>query len=133
MLKELTSKSKTRPMAVALTIHQPSYRVLSVFDSLYVLSGQGKCIYDDHPDNLVQTLSAIKLHCPDNYNPAEFIIDVATGEHGPDALAELSAGQEADFNARTFDQIPFSEKTLEKATESIQHKFGPHFMQIMIR
>ncbi|RWR98924.1 ATP-binding cassette sub-family G member 1-like protein, partial [Dinothrombium tinctorium] len=47
-----------------------------------MLDINGKCIYEEDPTNVVQYLSKFGLQCPEFYNPAEFIAEVASGDHG---------------------------------------------------
>ncbi|CAN8000458.1 unnamed protein product, partial [Ixodes hexagonus] len=77
MLKELASKGLT----IAFSIHQPSSRLFQLFDRLYVLA-EGSCIYSGFAKDLVLHLNANGLQCPPFYNPADFLIEVASGDHG---------------------------------------------------
>ncbi|XP_040074395.1 ATP-binding cassette sub-family G member 1 isoform X2 [Ixodes scapularis] len=66
---------------VLCSIHNPSAKLFSHFDRLYMIS-EGLCIYNGPVDKLLHFLSAQNLHCPLYHNPADFITEIASGEYG---------------------------------------------------
>ncbi|EFX86599.1 ABC protein, subfamily ABCG [Daphnia pulex] len=80
---------------VIATIHQPSSRLLDYFHHLYIVTS-GSCMYQGPVESLVPYLQSMNLKCPNYYNPADFAIDVASGEFGdvlPKLISEIGNGR----------------------------------------
>ncbi|XP_075548612.1 ATP-binding cassette sub-family G member 1-like [Dermacentor variabilis] len=77
VLKSLAESGRT----VVCSIHNPSARLFSHFDNLYMLSG-GRCIYSGSVEQLVPFLESQDIHCPLFNSPSDFITEIASGEHG---------------------------------------------------
>ncbi|KAI7815562.1 ABC subfamily G member 28 [Rhyzopertha dominica] len=88
LLKQLAMGGKT----VICTIHQPSAVIFEMFDHLYAVA-DGKCIYQGSIKGLIPYLAESELVCPTYHNPADYLLEVASGEYGNynDILVEKSA------------------------------------------
>ncbi|EPE02908.1 abc transporter [Ophiostoma piceae UAMH 11346] len=69
--------------AVLVTIHQPSAQLFAQFDTLLLLAKGGKTVYfgdiGDNGATVKQYFGQYGAVCPEESNPAEFMIDVVTG------------------------------------------------------
>uniref|UniRef100_A0A1B0GHE1 Putative transporter abc superfamily breast cancer resistance protein n=1 Tax=Lutzomyia longipalpis TaxID=7200 RepID=A0A1B0GHE1_LUTLO len=72
-LKDLARSGRT----VICVIHQPSSFVLELFDDIYVLS-DGQCLYNGSVEDIVPRFQEAGFLCPQYYNRADFILEVAS-------------------------------------------------------
>ena len=61
---------------VLFTIHQPSSKVFSSFDNLILLN-KGQVMHQGSVSNVAADFSSASYPMPDNYNPADWVIDVS--------------------------------------------------------
>ncbi|EDW25468.1 GL26409 [Drosophila persimilis] len=76
LLKKLAIEGRT----VICTIHQPTALTFAMFDYLYAIA-EGRCIYAGGSQNLLPFLGALNLHCPEYYNPADYLMEIATHDY----------------------------------------------------
>jgi ABC-type multidrug transport system ATPase subunit len=77
LLKDLAMEGRT----VICTIHTPSAKMFEMFDHIYALA-DGFCIYQGSSQNLVPFLKELDLICPSNYNPSDFLLEIANNDYG---------------------------------------------------
>ena len=78
ILKALAHEGRT----IICTIHQPSARLFELFDSVIILCN-GQTLYNGPTSQIVPYFKNFGFECPFYHNPADFIIEVASEEHGP--------------------------------------------------
>ncbi|KAI9093004.1 P-loop containing nucleoside triphosphate hydrolase protein [Phlyctochytrium arcticum] len=62
---------------VVLTIHQPSYEILSLFSKVTLLAG-GSTVFYGGVDEAVQHFAGLGYPCPPRKNPADWFLDLLT-------------------------------------------------------
>ncbi|XP_065335762.1 ATP-binding cassette sub-family G member 4-like isoform X2 [Cloeon dipterum] len=112
--------SRCDARTIVCTIHQPSARFLQLMDAVYLLAA-GRCLYSGPVDGLLSQLAAKNLICPTYHNPADFALDVASGEYGTEVVDILAADEVAK-------KSPTSSHFL-KVTEGSSGPATPFFRQ----
>ncbi|XP_061730002.1 ATP-binding cassette sub-family G member 1-like isoform X2 [Cydia pomonella] len=77
LLKRVARGGRT----VVCSLHTPSARLFAEFDHVYVVA-DGRCAYQGTSAGVVPFLNELNLICPTTYNPADFVIEVSSGEYG---------------------------------------------------
>lgn len=124
LLKRLAKHGHT----VVCTIHQPSALLFEMFDKLYTVA-EGNCIYQGPVKEVVTFLGDLGLHCPSYHNPADYLLEVAVGEHDRDITKMINAAtkkyyEDADLHHLTpvnqlINQI---QETIELSTIAVNSK-----------
>lgn len=138
LLRMLAHQGRT----IICTIHQPSASLFQMFDQVYILA-QGKCLYQGATDNLLRYLKSQKLPCPKYHNPADFIIEIASGEYGDDKIGMLvngiNNGKSLEWfrNSRMICDVEFKEsaeqnKHVQKKLKNENKQMTPAYYQLYI-
>ncbi|EFN78568.1 ATP-binding cassette sub-family G member 4 [Harpegnathos saltator] len=73
---------------IICSIHTPSARTFKKFDNIYVITN-GQCIYRGTASGLVPYMQSIDIECPKHYNPADFVVEISSGEYGSDLIERM--------------------------------------------
>lgn len=68
IMRNLADSGKT----IICTIHQASAYHLTTFDTVYVLTSSGQCMYSGKSSQIVDYFSSLGFHCPVYHNPADY-------------------------------------------------------------
>ncbi|XP_067009788.2 ATP-binding cassette sub-family G member 1 isoform X1 [Anabrus simplex] len=85
--------------AVVCTLHQPSSRIFAMLDDVLVLA-QGQVLYCGPTDQLVPAFERAGFACPQYYNRADFVLEVASYERG-DSLLQLIESSRSHHKEKT--------------------------------
>lgn len=85
LLNDLARGGRT----LVATIHQPSALLFEKIDTVYCLA-KGHVLYDGPRENLLAALESADLRCPPYHNPADFLMEVASGEYNIDLIKAAS-------------------------------------------
>uniref|UniRef100_A0A1B0F061 Uncharacterized protein n=1 Tax=Phlebotomus papatasi TaxID=29031 RepID=A0A1B0F061_PHLPP len=110
-LRDLAHSGRT----VICVIHQPSSRILELFDDLYVLS-EGQCVYSGAVDGIIEAFQKAGYNCPQYYNRADFALEVASREK-QENFEELVENERKKYMS-TFDNNQESHEELTYVSKS---------------
>ena len=121
VLRNLTSKS----IGIIASIHQPSAKVLFTFTHVYILSANGDCIYNGPTSNLLTHFSTLGLNCPTFHNPADFVIEVASGDFGPNIIEVLAKSVENAGRVRRESDLCESSSSIKAVIDRMMNQRYP--------
>lgn len=107
VLRDLVEASKAHnlvnPMSIILTIHQPHREVLDLFHSVYVMAVGGQTLFQGPPSEMescIDKYSGTSMPAQ-GYNPASFMVELASEEYGRKPIEMLVAKQREKFRDST--------------------------------
>lgn len=73
LLKNLSKQGRI----VVCSIHVPSWKMLELFDFLYIIS-KGQCVYQGSFSNVIRFLESANCPCPEDSNPVDHILEISS-------------------------------------------------------
>lgn len=101
------------PLCIVTTIHQPSSKVVSLFDRVYLMASGGRLAFNGVPNEIVPSLKEAGAPCPPFYNPIDHMIEVVSGDYGTDKVDNLMKLEQAK-------QIQFDTKLETVSAQSLR-------------
>uniref|UniRef100_A0A1A9WZY6 ABC transporter domain-containing protein n=1 Tax=Glossina brevipalpis TaxID=37001 RepID=A0A1A9WZY6_9MUSC len=62
---------------IVCVVHQPSSKIMQLFDNVLVMAG-GEMLYSGFQNEMIDRFEKSGFQCPQYYNPADFVIEVAS-------------------------------------------------------
>ncbi|XP_050347007.1 ATP-binding cassette sub-family G member 1 [Nymphalis io] len=89
------------------TIHQPSALLFDKIDSIYCLTS-GNTLYSGPRMYLLDSLASAGLRCPPYHNPADFLMEVASGEYNIDlnGAAKAMLQYKPESTSKEWEDVP---------------------------
>ncbi|XP_055605404.1 ATP-binding cassette sub-family G member 4-like [Uranotaenia lowii] len=100
LLSYVQEVARFQNRAVVCVIHQPSSKLLQLFNDVFVLSG-GKQIYSGSLETMVDTFARFDFNCPVSHNPADFALEIASMDQTEPRLQHLMDFQEPSVEMTT--------------------------------
>ena len=127
-LKVLANQEKT----IIASIHQPSSALMEMVDHLVLLS-EGKTIFNGPYIDVLNYFQTMDFHCPVNYNPMDFIIDLVSLNYNNEEALKISNKrlESLALNWRTMESCNNNRNDttsiykLETSNNSKQFSLGP--------
>jgi ABC-type multidrug transport system ATPase subunit len=83
---------------MAMVIHQPRYDIFTLFDSVLLLGPGGRTVYSGPSIQALQFFTSLGFTLPPNANPADFFLDVISGQV---SRADAAGGHSSPTTAQT--------------------------------
>ncbi|KAJ3174853.1 ATP-binding cassette sub- G member 2 [Geranomyces variabilis] len=77
LIENLKAEAEKTRRIVVMTIHQPSFEVISMCDKVILLSAGSTC-YQGPVDDALAHFASLGYTCPPRKNPADFFLDILT-------------------------------------------------------
>lgn len=104
VIENVRNAARERNLACVMTIHQPSWALLNLFDTVQLLA-QGKVYYNGTPEDTIPWFASLGYDVPKGANPADYFITLAENpgktEEGEKRIQDLIAAWATRPHAQT--------------------------------
>lgn len=88
----------TKGTSIMCTIHQPSSQLFAMFHNVLLLA-EGRVAFMGSPEQALAFFAANGHHCPETYNPADFLIGVLSTDPAQEKASRIAAQHLCDLFA----------------------------------
>jgi len=107
-------------MNVIMVIHQPRYSLFSLFDDVLLLGVGGRTVYSGSSSQALPYFEGLGFQCPDKENPADFFLDIISGNVSLPALPNFEASELPVWWTEKHERLPeymFEQTSKEEGIE----------------
>ncbi|TDG46545.1 hypothetical protein AWZ03_006983 [Drosophila navojoa] len=108
---------------VVCVVHQPSSRLMQLFDDILVLA-HGEVLFAGAQHEMLESFQAAGFSCPQYYNPADFVLEVGSESSAQRCETLITQNKSKYDSLQSFDSVPADEQTafLELSESSSVHQ-----------
>ncbi|KAF9177957.1 hypothetical protein BGZ49_005468, partial [Haplosporangium sp. Z 27] len=113
VVEQLCKLAASKTTTVILTIHQPRSDIFSMFNQTLVVS-KGEALYFGAADAAAEYFNRRGLHCPPNYNIADYLLDIATDQKLVESVSSYQGNDNENPGITSGHQIHVSGETISR-------------------
>ncbi|XP_032584281.1 ATP-binding cassette sub-family G member 4 isoform X3 [Drosophila mojavensis] len=95
---------------VVCVVHQPSSRLMQLFDDILVLA-HGEVLFAGAQHEMLESFQAAGFSCPQYYNPADFVLEVGSESSAQRCETLITQNKSKYDSLQSFDSVPADEQT----------------------
>ncbi|XP_015108959.1 ATP-binding cassette sub-family G member 1 isoform X2 [Diachasma alloeum] len=115
---ELLQRVAKSGRTVICSIHTPSASIFSKFHHVYVIT-TGQCAYRGPANGVIPFLHQMGIDCPIHYNPADFVIEISSGEYGAEYVEKMVSAVDIRCPITPISRSPKCELEIEETSITI--------------
>ncbi|KAK4052819.1 ATP-binding cassette transporter snq2 [Microbotryomycetes sp. JL201] len=92
-LRDLATSGRT----IIVSVHQPRSDIWDMFDNVVLLAKGGRTAYSGPRQGILPSFEKAGAHCPEHYNPADFVLDAISIDHRSDKARSDTAARVSDI------------------------------------